>query len=86
MNNKDMIYRNYLILNFPTDRSGQTVQTQIKLLLEEQSDQALHCLLFHLHVFDKIPSGLASMFEFKVNLQQCFLRPKILELYGTTKF
>ena len=26
------------------------------LLLEEQSDQGLHCLLFHLHHFDKIPS------------------------------
>ena len=22
---------------------------------EEQSDQGLHCLLFHLHLFDKIP-------------------------------
>ena len=56
-----------MILNFPTDRSGQTVQTQIRLLLEEQSDQGLHCLLFHLHVFDKIPSVLASLFEFQVN-------------------
>ena len=62
-----------MILNFQTDRSGQTVQTKIRLLLEEQSisllleeqsDQGLHCLLFHLHVFDKIPSGLASSFEF----------------------
>ena len=53
-----------LILNFRTDRSGQTVQTQIRLHSEEQSDQGLHCLLFHLHVFDKIPSGLASLFEF----------------------
>ena len=53
-----------IILNFRTDRSGQTVQTQIRLLPEEQPDQGLHCLLFHLHVFDKIPSGLPSMFEF----------------------
>ena len=53
-----------IILNFQTDRSGQTVQTQIRLLLEEQSDQGLHCLLFHLHVFDKMPSGLASLLEF----------------------
>ena len=29
-----------------SDRPGQTVQTQIRLLLEEQSDQGLHCLLF----------------------------------------
>ena len=53
-----------IILNFRTDRSGQTVQTQIRLLQEEQSDQGLHCLLLHLPVFDKIPSGLASLFEF----------------------
>ena len=53
-----------LTLNFRTDKSGQTVQTQIRLLLEEQSDQGLHCLLFHLHHFDKIPEGLASLFEF----------------------
>ena len=53
-----------MTLSFRTDRYGQTVQTQIRLLLEEQSDQGLHCLLFHLHHFEKIPSGLASLFEF----------------------
>ena len=51
-----------MTLSFRTDRSGQTVQTQIRLLLEEQSDQGLHCLLFHLHNFDKIPYGLAKIF------------------------
>ena len=56
-----------MILSFWTDLSGKAVQTQIRLLLEEQSDQGLHCLLFHLHVFDKITSGLASLFELKVN-------------------
>ena len=44
-----------MILSFRTDRFGQTVQTQIRLLLEEQSDQGLHCLLFHLHLFSEIP-------------------------------
>ena len=44
-----------MIQSFRTDRSGQTVQTQIRLLLEAQSDQGLHCLLFHLRLFDKIP-------------------------------
>ena len=44
-----------MILSFWTDWSGQTVQTKIRLLLEEQSDQVLHCLLFHLRHFDKIP-------------------------------
>ena len=52
--------------------SGQTVQTQIRLLLEEQSDQGLHCLLFHLHRFDKTPEALASLFEFKVDYSKVF--------------
>ena len=43
-----------MTLSFRTDRSGQTVQTQIRLLLEEQSYQSLNCLLFHFHNFDKI--------------------------------
>ena len=47
-----------MILSFQTSRLGQTVQTQIRLLLEEQSDQGLHRLLFHLHHFDKIPVGM----------------------------
>ena len=42
-----------IALSFQTDRSKQTVQTHIRLLLEEQSDQGLHCLLFHLYHFDK---------------------------------
>ena len=43
-----------MILSFRTDMPGQTVQTQIRLLLEEQSDQALHCLPFHLHRLDPL--------------------------------
>ena len=53
-----------MIISFQTDRAGQTVQTQIRLLLwiapVEQSDQGLHCLQFHLHLF----KDLASLFEF----------------------
>ena len=44
-----------MILSFRTDRSEQTVQSQIRLLPKELSDQGLHCLQFHLHQFDKIP-------------------------------
>ena len=66
-----------MTLSFQTDRSGQTVQTQIRLLLEEQSDQGLHCLLFHLHLFDKKPKGLASFLEFEVDYSKFFWRPKI---------
>ena len=50
-------------LSFWTDRSGQTVQNQIRLLQEEQSDQGLHCLLFHLHHFDKIPFRICLNFR-----------------------
>ena len=46
-----------MILSFWTDRSGQTVQTQIRLLLEEQSDQGLHCLPFCLHLLDILLYG-----------------------------
>ena len=57
-----------MILSFKTDRSGQTVQTQIRPLLEEQSDQGLYCLLAIPQTsFDKIPyslSSLTSLFEF----------------------
>ena len=39
-----------MILSFLTDRSGQTVQ-----ILEEQSNQGLHCLLSPLHLLIEIP-------------------------------
>ena len=35
------------ILSFRTNWPWQTAQTQTRLLLEEQSDLGLHCLLFH---------------------------------------
>ena len=40
-----------MILSFRTDMPGQTVQTQIRLLLE----QGLHCLPFGLHFLDTLP-------------------------------
>ena len=59
-----------MILNICKDRSGQTcqtVQTHFRLLLEELSDQCLHCLPFHMYFFDKIYDDLALIFEFLVN-------------------
>ena len=53
-----------MIVSFWTDMSRQTVQTQIRLLLEEQSDQGLQCLQFNKHLFDKIPLSLTFYFEF----------------------
>ena len=47
-----------MTLSFWTNRSGQTMQTQIRLLLEEH--QGPHCLLFHLYLYNKIPSGFAA--------------------------
>ena len=49
-----------MILSFRTDMPGQTVQTQIRLLLEEQSDQGLHCLPFCLHRLDSLLYGRAT--------------------------
>ena len=48
-----------MVLNFQTDRSGQTVQTLIRLLLEVQSDRGLHCLQCCLHPLDAILYGKA---------------------------
>ena len=49
-----------MVLSFRTDMPGQTVQTQIRLLLEEQSDQGLHCLPFRLHRLDSLLYGRAT--------------------------
>ena len=38
------------VLSVETVSSEKTVQTQIRLLLKEQSDQDLHCLPFDLHL------------------------------------
>ena len=51
-------------LSFRTDWSGQIVQTQIRLLLEEQSDQGLHYLQYCLHLLDALLYGKSSLFEF----------------------
>ena len=49
-----------MILSFRTDKPGQTVQIQIRLLLEEQSDQGLHCLPFRLHRLGSLVYGKAT--------------------------
>ena len=53
-----------MFLNFRTNQSGQTEQTQIRLLLEEQSDQGLHCLLIHSHLWEILLSSTANFLEF----------------------
>ena len=49
-----------MFLSFRTERPGQTVQTHIRLLLEEQSDQGLHCLPFRLHRLNSLIYGRAT--------------------------
>ena len=44
----------------------QKVQTQIRLLLEEQSDQGLHCLLFHWHHLEVSHHGRTLSLNFRV--------------------
>ena len=48
-----------MILSFRTDMPEQTVQMQIQIL-EEQSDQGLHCLPFPLHRLDLLLYGRAT--------------------------
>ena len=63
---KEMTRNSTLILSFLTDRIGQIVNTQIKLIQEEQSDQGCHCLLFCLHLFQTLVYmyGNISLLEF----------------------
>ena len=49
------------ILCIGTDRSQQTVQTKIRLLLK-QSDQGLHCLPFHQHLLDALMQCYIKLF------------------------
>ena len=52
------------ILCIGTDRSQQTVETKIRLLLKKQSDQGLHCLSFHQHLLDALIQCYIKLFYF----------------------
>ena len=58
-----IIHNTVIILNIGTDRSEQTVQTQIRLLLMEQSGQGLLCLLFCLHLLNTILHCKIQLFQ-----------------------
>ena len=64
-----------MILNIGTDRSEQTVQTQIRLLLMEQSDQGLLCLLFCLHFLNTILHCKIQLFQLYDNYGNYFRCP-----------
>ena len=52
------------ILCIGTDRSQQTVQTKIRLLLKKQSDQGLRCLPFQQHLLDALMQCYIKLFFF----------------------
>ena len=52
------------ILCIGTDRSQQTVQTKIRLLLKKQSDKGLRCLPFHQHLLDALMRCYIKLFYF----------------------
>ena len=57
--------------------SGQTVQTQIRLLLEEQSDQGLHSLQFRLHLFGALLYG--KFFGILYGITITVMQPKYVD-------
>ena len=70
------------ILCIGTDRSHQTVQTKIRLLLKKQSDQGLRCLPFHPHPFGCINAMLRQTSLFLGQFWQLFEVSHILEFLG----
>ena len=75
-----------LVLNFRNCMSRQKVQMLIKLLLEEQSDQGLHAVLFHLHLLDTFPYGMTTSLElFFIFLIQFNVPFKIISLIETSQ-
>ena len=72
-------YNTVQILCIGTDRSQQTVQTKIRLLLKKQSDQGLHCLPFHQHLLDALMQCYIKLFYFLGQLWQLFEVSQILE-------
>ena len=52
------------ILCIGTERSQQTVQTKIRLLLKKQSDQDLRCLPFHQHLLEALMQCYIKLFYF----------------------
>ena len=67
-----MLLSTVQILCIGTDRSQQTVQTKIRLLLQKQSDQGLHCFAIPSASFGCINAMLHQTFLFLGQLWQLF--------------
>ena len=70
------IYNYRKILCIGTDRSQQTAQTKIRLLLKKQSDQDLRWLPFHQHLLEALMQCYINLFYFKDNYGNCLRCPK----------
>ena len=57
-------YSTVKILCIGTDRSQQTVQTKIRLLLKKQSDQGLRCLPLHQLLLDALMQCYIKRYQF----------------------
>ena len=63
--NKNVRFDNTVkILCIGTDRSQQTVQTKIRLLLKKQSDQGLRCLPLHQLLLDSLMQCYIKLYQF----------------------
>ena len=63
------------ILYTGIDKLEQIVQIQIRLLLQEQSDQDLHCLSFHFHLLDALLHCKTKLFHFRTLYRNYFRCP-----------
>ena len=62
-----VIKRTVMILTIWTNKSEPTAQTQIRLLLQEQSDQCLHYLPFCFHFLYALRYDKTTMFNSQGN-------------------
>ena len=75
-----------MILSFRIDTSVQTVQTQIRLLPEEQSDKGLHCLHFPLHFLEALLLRKSHLVQLLGWLQQRFWVSEYLGKFTVFQF
>ena len=61
-----------MIQGFGTEMPWQTVQTQTRLLLGEQSGHGLHHLPYHLHILDKFIYRKTALCQFYGNYSKHF--------------
>ena len=65
-----------------TDRFIQTVQSKIRLLLQEQSDQGQHRLLFQIHFWTCYNTVQRNLSIFRKIMEIVIEIPKFLNFYS----